>query len=335
MKGARLLFTDTTAPDYALEQRLVEAAGLAGQTAFLETRDPATVQRSAADAEVIVLSWAPFSRQLLESLPRLKALVRYGIGVDMVDLEAATDLGILVCNTARYCLEEVSTHAIALLLLVNRGLYPQLAHVRAGGWKRPDLPAPRRLSGQTLGLIGLGNIGRQVAAKARGLGLHVLAYDPYLPAGVDRDGVAVRSLEDVLRQSHYVSIHCPLTAQTRHLIGARAISLMRPDAYLINTARGGIVDQSAMATALQAGRIAGAALDVTDPEPLPADDPLRALDNVYITPHQAHSSVESLDECRRTAVEHALTLLRGGIPEDVVNRAALRRSRVVAAAQSG
>jgi D-3-phosphoglycerate dehydrogenase len=325
MNRPRLVFTDTTAPDYALEQRLVAAAGLVDQTRFLQTRDVAAVVDAAADAEVIVLSWAPFARQTLERLPRLRALVRYGIGVDMVDVEAATDLGVLVCNTARYCLEEVSTHAIALVLLLNRGLYPQLAHVRAGGWKLPDLPLPKRLSGQTLGLIGLGNIGRLVAAKGRGLGLRVMAYDPRHQVGTDQDGIAIGSLEDVLSRADYVSIHCPLTASTHHLIGEGELSLMKSDAYLVNTARGAIVDQRALAAALRSGRIAGAALDVTDPEPLPDGDPLRGLDNVIITPHQAHASVEALDECRRTVVAHALALLRGDIPEDVVNRAVLAR----------
>ncbi|MBI3970818.1 MAG: C-terminal binding protein [Chloroflexi bacterium] len=325
MAPARLVFTDTTAPDYAIEQRLVDESGLGEDTLYLQTRDPVDVVCHAADAEVIVLSWAPFTRETLSRLPRLRTLVRYGIGVDMVDVEAATDLGILVCNTARYCLDEVSTHAIALLLLLNRGLYPQLAHVRTGGWKLPDLPAPRRLAGLCLGLVGFGNIGWRVAAKARGLGLEVVAHDPYLAGQTELDGVHLLSLDEVLRRADYVSLHCPLNAGTRHLIGAPQLALMRPEAYLINTARGGIVDQAALVDALRARRIAGAALDVTDPEPLPATDPLRDLDNVLLTPHVAHSSVEALDECRRTAAAHALTVLRGGVPEDLVNRSVLER----------
>jgi D-3-phosphoglycerate dehydrogenase len=327
MKGARLVFTDTTAPDYAVERRLVDEGGLGSRTLYLQTRDPGDVVRHAGDAEVIVLAWAPFTRQTLSRLPRLRALVRYGIGVDMIDVAAATELGILVCNTARYCLDEVSTHAVALLLLLNRGLYPQLAHVRAGGWNPPGLPAPRRLAGRCLGLVGLGNIGRRVAAKAKGLGLEVVAHDPYVAAQTDVDGVPLLSLEEVLRRADYVSLHCPLTAATRHLIGARELALMRAEAYLINTARGGIVDQDALVGALRARRIAGAALDVTDPEPLPADHALRELDNVLITPHTAHASVEAMDECRRTAVAHALTILRGGVAEDLVNRQVLGQPR--------
>ena len=325
MDRGRLLFTDTTAPDYALEQRMVEAAGLAADATFLKTRDPEAVLRAAERAEVIVLSWAPFARETLQRLPRLRALVRYGIGVDMIDVEAASELGILVCNPARYALEEVSTHTLALLLLVNRGLFPLIRHVASGGWSLPEQPQPRRLSGQTLGLIGLGNIGRKVAAKARGLGLSVVAYDPHLSRGADAEDVRLLDFREVLAASDYVSIHCPLTPATRHLIGAPELALMRADAYLINTARGGIIDQRALAAALRARRIAGAALDVTDPEPLPPDDPLRTLDNVFITPHRAHASLESVLECRRTAVEHALAVLGGDVPQDVVNRGVLAR----------
>jgi D-3-phosphoglycerate dehydrogenase / 2-oxoglutarate reductase len=326
MSTARLVFTDTTAPDYALEQRLVDQTGATEYTRYLQTRDPVEIIRQAATAEVIVLSWAPFTRETLSRLPRLRALVRYGIGVDMIDVDAATELGIQVCNTARYCLDEVSTQAIALLLLLNRGLYPQLAQVRAGGWKPPELPSPRRLAGQCLGLVGFGNIGRRVAAKARGLGLEVVAHDPYLAGHTLAEGIPLLPLDNVLRRADYLSLHCPLNASTRHLIGAHELALMRPGAFLINTARGGIVDQAALVDALRGHQIAGAALDVTDPEPLPPDDPLRGLENVVITPHTAHASVEALDECRRTVVEHALTALAGGVPGDLVNRSVLDRA---------
>jgi phosphoglycerate dehydrogenase-like enzyme len=199
--------------------------------------------------------------------------------------------------------------------------------VRSGQWFRTGAVPPRRLKGQRLGLIGLGNIGRLVAHKARGFGLEVVAYDPYLSLGNSSiDGTPLVDLEQLLRSSDYVSVHCPLNASTRHLLGASELGLLKPTAFVINTARGGIIDQSALTAALAAGRLGGAGLDVFEIEPLPHDALLRQLDNVILTPHSASWSIESSAECRRVAVEHVVTVLRGGVPSDVVNRAVLERS---------
>jgi phosphoglycerate dehydrogenase-like enzyme len=174
--------------------------------------------------------------------------------------------------------------------------------------------------------LALGNIGRLVASKARAFGLDVVAYDPYLREQHTRvDGTPLVGLDDVLASADYVSVHCPLNEGTRHLLGRRELELMKPTACLINTARGAIVDQVALIDLLTRGQLAGAGLDVFETEPLPRDDPLRALDNVILTPHSASVSVVSTVECRRTAVEHVVTVLRGGIPADVVNRAVLER----------
>ncbi len=215
--------------------------------------------------------------------------------------------------------------------MLNRHLLADADSVRSGGWYRTNGTPPRRLAGQRLGLVGLGNIGRQVAAKARGFGVDVVAYDPYLNAeqpGVD--SIPVVGLDELLASSDYVSVHCPLNASTRHLLGKRELELMKPTAYLINTARGPIVDQSALTALLTRGALAGAGLDVFEQEPLVVDDPLRSLDNVILTPHSASVSVESTLECRRTAVEHVVTVLRGQVPADVVNRAVLDRVAPVA-----
>ena len=320
----KLVFVDTTAPDYDVEKAVLRDSGLDLTTTFLRTRDPAEFLNEVVDADAIVMSWAPLTREVIARLEKCRIIARYGIGVDMIDLDAATEHGIVVCNTARYCIDEVSTQAVAFLLMLNRQIRPLDATIRAGGWSIAGVPAPRRLAGQRLGLVGSGNIGLAVARKARGLGLEVVAYDPYLrqrQAAVD--GIPLISLDEVLGTSDYLSIHCPLNRSTFHLIGAREIGLMKPDAYLINCARGAIVDQAALIAALTERRIAGAALDVVEQEPLPTDDPLRRLDNVILTPHSAHWSIESGVECRRTAVEHVIALLRGGIPPDVVNRAVL------------
>jgi D-3-phosphoglycerate dehydrogenase len=280
------------------------------------------VLRHAADTDALVMSWLPVTRALIDQLERCRVIVRFGIGVDMVDLDAATERGILVCNTATYCLDEVSNHALGLLLMLNRGLLQDVDSVRGGGWFRSTSSPPRRLTGQRLGLVGAGRIGQLVAHKARGFGMDVVGYDPYLRAR-ESNGVPLVDLDELLASSDFVSVHCPLNASTRHLLGARELALMKSTAFLINTARGPIVDEGALCAALSEQRLAGAGLDVFETEPLPIDHPLRQLDNVILTPHSASWSIESSAECRRVAIEHVVTVLRGGVPTDVVNRAVL------------
>jgi D-3-phosphoglycerate dehydrogenase / 2-oxoglutarate reductase len=322
----KVVIADQPAADHEVEAAALAASGLALDTVWLGGREPEHVLEHAADADALVMSWVPMTRTLIDQLTRCRVIARFGIGVDMIDLDAATERGILVCNTATYCLDEVSNHALGLLLMLNRGLLADVEAVRSRRWFRAGSLPPRRLAGQRLGLIGIGNIGRLVARKARGFGLEVVAYDPYLSRVTSSvDGTPLVELHDLLRTADFVSVHCPLNASTRHLLGARELGLLKPTTFLINTARGGIVDQAALTSALAAGRIAGAGLDVFEVEPLPADDPLRDLDNVILTPHSASWSVESSAECRRVAVEHVVTVLRGGVPADVVNRAVLER----------
>jgi len=317
-----VVVADPPAADCDVEQAAFASSGLDLDPLYLGTRDVDRVVAKAADADALVVSWVHLDRAAIAQLGRCKLIVRYGIGVDMIDLNAATDHGILVCNTAQYCLDEVSNHAVGLLLMLNRQLLADIDSMRSGGWFRTGAQSPRRLRGQRLGLVGLGNIGRLVAHKARAFGLDVVAYDPYLQGVTD---IPLVDLDDLLSTSDYVSVHCPLNDSTRHLLGQRELALLRPTAYLINTARGPIVDQSALLEALTTHAIAGAGLDVFEEEPLPADHPLRSLDNVVLTPHSASVSVESSLECRRAAIEHVVTFLRGGVPSDLVNRAVLRQ----------
>jgi D-3-phosphoglycerate dehydrogenase len=323
----KVVIADPPDADHAVETAAFAASGLSLEpVVWVGARDPQRVLEHAADADALVMSWLPVTRGLIDQLLRCRVIARYGIGVDMIDLDAATERGILVCNTATYCLDEVSNHAMGLLLMLNRGLLHDVDALRAGGWFRSASTPPRRLAGQRLGLVGLGHIGRLVAAKARGFGLDVVAYDPYLRADDENANEArLVDLDDLLASADIVSVHCPLNASTHHLLGRRELALMKPTALLINTARGPIVDQAALIEALSERRLAGAGLDVFETEPLPADDPLRQLDNVILTPHSASWSVESSAECRRVAVEHVVTVLRGGVPSDVVNRAVLNR----------
>jgi D-3-phosphoglycerate dehydrogenase len=322
----KVVIADPPSADHVVEDAAFAVSGLALEPVWLDERDADLVLEHAADADALVMSWVPMTRAVIGQLRRCRVIARFGIGVDMIDLDAATERGILVCNTATYCLDEVSNHAMGLLLMLNRGLLQDVDALRSGGWFRSASIPPRRLVGQRLGLVGLGNIGRLVARKARGFGLEVVACDPYLRArATEVDGTPLVDLDDLLGCADIVSVHCPLNASTRHLLGPRELRLMKPTAFLINTARGPIVDQAALVAALAERRLAGAGLDVFETEPLGADDPLRQLDNVILTPHSASWSVESSAECRRVAIEHVVTVLRGGVPSDVVNRAVLER----------
>ncbi|HLZ27996.1 MAG TPA: C-terminal binding protein [Chloroflexota bacterium] len=326
MAAFKVVIADQPAADHDVEAATLAASGLRLEAVWLAGRDADRVAEYAADADALVMSWTPVTRLLITQLRRCRVIARFGIGVDMIDLDAATERGILVCNTATYCLDEVSNHAMGLLLMLNRGLLQDIDAVRAGGWFRASGTPPRRLHGQRLGLVGLGNIGRLVARKARGFGLDVVAYDPYLRREQTHvDGISLIDLDELLESADIVSVHCPLNDSTRHLLGARELGRMKASAFLINTSRGPVVDQAALTSALAERRLAGAGLDVFETEPLPVDDPLRALDNVILTPHSASWSVESSAECRRVALEHVVTVLRGGVPTDVVNRAVLER----------
>lgn len=322
MAALKVVIADSPNLDHDVEDAVFAASGLALDPVWLGVRDAARVLEDATDADALVMSWLPVTRSVIDQLTRCRVIVRFGIGVDMIDLDAATDRGILVCNTATYCLDEVSNHAMGLLLMLNRGLLQDVDSVRSGGWSRAKGAPPRRLAGQRLGLVGLGNIGRLVAGKARGFGLEVMAYDPYVRRGSE-EGIKLVELDELLAGADFVSVHCPLNASTRHLLGRRELAQLKPTAFVINTARGPIVDEAALYEALKEQRLAGAGLDVFETEPLPADSPLRQLDNVILTPHSASGSVESGIECRRMAIEHVVTVLRGGVPNDVVNRGVL------------
>ena len=288
-------------------------------------------------ADGILAGNEPFTRRVLDSYDTVRVISRPAVGFDQVDTAAATDRGIVVTHVPDYCTDEVSDHALALILALHRRVPWLDGAVKAGGWRlapgyggdRPatfhagQSPGPQRqLRGQTLGIIGFGRIGRRVAEKARGFGLRLLAHDPFVaPAAGEPYGVSLTGRDDLLREADIVTLHCLLNAGTRGLIGAAQLALMKPTALLVNTARGPLVDAAALVGALQSGRIAAAALDVTDPEPPGADHPLLALPNVILTPHTAYYSDRSRAEVRRRGVEHILQVLRGGWPDAVANPA--------------
>ncbi len=269
----------------------------------------------ARDADAILVTYAKLPGELLRQLTKCKAIGRFGLGVDNIDLPAAKALGIAVNYVPDYCLREVSDHTMALLLALARKVTFANKLVQSGRWEVPPLVPLRRLDGQTLGLVGFGNIPRALAPKARSFGLTVLAHDPYVGndvlAAADVRGV---SFDDLLARSDFISVHAPLTAATRGLMNAAAFAKMKHGAYLINTARGPLVDEAALIAALDAGRLGGAALDVVAAEPLPQDSPLVGRDNVILTPHTAFYSVEALEELQTKCASDVARVLSGEKP---------------------
>jgi len=280
----------------------------------------------AQGADAILNCYAKMTARVIESLDRCKIIARYGIGVDNVDLAAATRAKIVVTNVPDYCIDEVSDHAMALLLALERQIAAADRAVKSGAWDVVAHSGVRRLRGRTLGLVGFGKIAMAVAAKAQAFGLRLLAHDPYLDASaiVGRGAEAV-DFEGLLARSDVISIHVPFSPETRNLIGARELARMKPGAFLINTSRGGIVDEQALAEAVKTGRIAGAALDVLLVEPPPPDHPLRGLSNVILTPHLAFYSRESVIELQTKAAEEVARALKGEPPRSPVNPQVLAR----------
>lgn len=274
-------------------------------------------------AEIIIVSSAPITRNFLSALPRLKGIVRLGIGVDTLDLQAATDLGIVVANVLDFCQDEVSEHALGLLFAVARKIVLADRMTRRGEWvegvQESMLPM-RRLTGQTLGLIGFGRIARSVATRARGLGLKVIASDPYVsPDTAEALGVRLLPFAELLPKADIISLHVPLTHATRHLINSDAFTLMKPGTILINTSRGPVVDEVALERALAEGRLAGAGLDVLEQEPIKIPHPLLDFDNVVVTCHYGSCSLEAYAEMRRAVSEQTAQILRGEFPKYLVN----------------
>ena len=290
-----------------------------------------TIRRPTNDAEVVAMGSdadgiimhgsVPLSREIIAQLKRCKIVCRTGVGVDRMDLKAAADHGMIICNAAGCNSIEVSEQAIGLLIAISRKLVRMNQYVRDGKWRRHTAELHRyrgpvyRIAGRTLGIVGLGHVGRQVAPRAQGLQLTVQAVDPYLAPKIARDlGVKLVSLAELIETSDFISLHAPLTKQTRKMFSAAQFKAMKNTAYLINCARGGLVDTDALYDALVAGEIAGAALDVTDPEPLPADHKILTFPNVIVTCHTAANSNESYIDCQTHAAREVARVLSGQDP---------------------
>lgn len=277
------------------------------------------------------------SRSLLANIPRVKVIAIYGVGLNNVDLDAAADLGVVVTHFPQYCTDEVADHAMALILGMNRRVFQQNELLHQGEWVRYRAQTGSILRGgvralreSTLGIIGLGRIGQTVAKRASGFGVRLIAADPApdRPA-FERLGVELVPLDDLLAQSDLITIHCPLLPTTRGLIDRDALSRTKSDVVIVNTARGPIIDLDGLVTELKTNTRKRAALDVTDPEPLPMDHPLYQMENVVLTPHSAYYSEKSVEVVRRETLVEALSVLRGYRPRTVANPAVLERVSLV------
>ena len=324
MSTYRVVVTDFTESGNDIELAVFARSALSIELVTAAETGRSGLLAATAGAHALMVQFATIDRTLIDTLTSCLVIARYGVGVDMVDIAAATEMGIPVANVPHYCIDEVSSQTIGFVLDLNRRTLPLAGHVRAGRWGTPTpVTPPSRLRGQVLGVVGFGAIGSEVARKAQALGLEVVAYDPY--AVPDRQPeVSFVPLAQLLAQSDYVSLHCPLTDATRGLIGAAELAQMKPSAYLLNLSRGPVVDQDALTIALSTGVIQGAALDVLTTEPPDPADPLLQLDNVIVTPHVASWSVEAAVELRREVAQSVVDALAGREPASVVNRSQLR-----------
>ncbi len=304
---------------FEVERGLLEAAGATFE--LLQRGDSSPLGERAAGADALLVGSAAITGELLAELPRCQVVVRYGVGLDTVDVAAATDHGVVVAYFPDFCQPEVANHATLLLLACAKKLIVLDRAVRDGSWRPGPLEPMGSIHGETLGLVGFGAIARAVAIRGAALGCEVIAHDPYMDAAVFAEAGVTRIelLDELLERSDYVSLHVPLTPETVGLIGPQQLARMRPTATLINTARGPVVQQDALIEALREGRLAAAGLDVFEGEPLPADSPLTAMDNVVLTPHSASYSDRAFGNLKRRVAGAAIDVMEGRWPEIVAN----------------
>jgi len=309
----KILVTDTAWPSVEPEANVL--ARINGELTLAKTGAEDELLSLVPTADAILTCWKQVPASVIRAGRKLKVIGRYGIGVDNIAVDEATQCGILVTNVPAYCLDEVSDHAMALILACARKICQYNSGVHAGDWEISSGKPVFRLRGQTLGIIGFGKIGQALAPKAQAFGMHVLVYDPYIDVEMAEKHLAKKAeLDMLLMEADYVSIHTPLTQTTRGLIDARRLRLMKSTAFIINTARGAIVDQAALVKSLKERWIAGAALDVLDPERIPPGHPLLGLPNVIVTPHMAFYSEESVRDLEIQAAENVGQVLSGGAP---------------------
>ena len=326
MSDKTVLVTDYTWSSTEPEALVLRKAG--ANLVEAETGEEEELIRLVAEADGILTCFTKVTAEVIEAGKKLQVIGRYGIGVDNIDIEAATCLGIPVTNVPAYCLDEVAEHAMAFLLACGRSICRYDSAIREGNWDLATGTPIYRIRGRTLGILGFGKIGQSLAEKASGFSLKIIAHDAFIDDETIRKGGAEPvSLDEVIARSDFLSIHTPLNPDTRHLINEGCLRKMKPEAFVLNAARGGIIDLHDLAVALKEGWIAGAAIDVFEPEHLPADHPLLEAPNLIASPHVAFYSEESVLDLQRLAAENVAAILSDRRPESVVNPEVLELPR--------
>ena len=316
----KIAITDYSFPSLEIEENILLPLGHE-IAAWKECKSAVELPTLVADADAVITQFAPVNADVIASMQRAKVIVRYGIGVDNVDLEAARARGIPVCNVPDYCIDEVADQTLAFLLATTRQVVPNAVRNREGRWGlATPLDQMRALRDMTVGIVGFGRIGREVVARLRAFKCQVLVHDPVVAAAeIELAGAKSVALNELLSQSDAISLHCPSMAQTRGMINRDSLAMMKRGVILINVARGDLVDPAALTEALRSGHVSAAALDVFAPEPIPSDHPILKMDNVIVASHIASCSVPAVRKLRETAANLAAMALRGEKLPNVVN----------------
>lgn len=322
MSKFKVVLTDNIFPDLIMEREMLSKI----DAELIEVTDPKMIVEECKDADAVIDTYAELGADIINEMEKSKLIIRNGIGVNTIDVDTCNEKGIMVANVPSYCLDEVATHAISLMLAVGRKIVLLNNTVSEGVWDvKKGIPI-YSLQNKTLGLVGLGKIPRLVKEKSVPFGLNVIAYDPYVSAEDAKAlGVEKVEMDRLIEQSDYISIHCPLTPETRGLFNSDAFKKMKKSAYIINTARGPVIDEADLIEALQNDEIAGAGLDVLTSDSVDKNNPLLKMDNVVITPHAAWYSEESIVTRRRQTIESVISVLEGGEPASLINRKQLGR----------
>lgn len=299
-------------------------AGAGQELLFREWRQPQEVIDGAKDADAIILMAVHITADVMDAMPNLKVIGRCGIGVDNVDLDAATARGIVVCNVPDHCTYEVASHAFTMMLALERQLPAFIDRAKKGGYANGKLIKCHRIRGQVMGILGYGKIGRELAKMALGMGMQVMVYDPFVKE-TDEPGIALANMDTILRQADVISLHTPLLPSTYHMISMEQLKMMKPTAILLNASRGGVVNTTDLIEALKTGVIAAAGLDVIEGEPLPAGSELFDVPNLMITPHVGMYSEEAMEDMYNKLFRQTTDVLAGRAPGNVVNKAVLEK----------
>lgn len=319
MKRKQIVITDYNYENLQQEKGIFSK--LNAELLDFQCRTEEDVIAAAKNADAVMVQFAPITRRVLKSLKNCKVVVRYAVGFDNIDLDAATELGIRVVNVPDYCTEEVSEHAVMLLLAIARKLCPLNQAVKVDDWDYKIMKPVQRLKGKTVGLIGFGRIGRMMAKKLSGFQFRIVAYDPYVDQGVAEEyGIEFVDFETIVAEAEFISLHVPLNAETKYILNANVFNKMERCPFVINTGRGGLIQEEALIEALDLKIVQGAALDVMETEPIRFLHPLQSYENVILTPHAAWYSEEALVAIQLFAAKEVERVLQGFEPKNLVNQ---------------